>query len=361
MNVLITGACGVTPRAIARSLRMSGAFHDARLVGIDRGGNWYGFYEGLYDRVYRVSTPADPGYEALIAEICAKEEIDAAIVAPEAEVLFWSAREFPAPALLPPHGLVEIAISKRKLYDALRDTGLVPRYSIVSRDDLLARRGLELDAAPVWLRDYSDASSSGIGSIAVTEAEQAYAWAYLNPGISSYMVAEHLPGRNLAAMLLFHDGELLKAGCYERLSYFGGHLSASGVTGNINHGRLVNDERAREVGERAVRLVAELAGETPHGLLTADLRGDASGALKVTEINVRHVAATSALAAGGANLAEAQLLVTLGRLDEIDAVVPRFPDDNAILRDIDGEPLWLTGYRELAVGEHAPDPPASSV
>ena len=354
MNVLITGACGVTPRAIARSLRMSDAFGDARLVGVDRGGNWYGFYEGLYNRVYRVSTPADPGYEELVVEICAKEAIDAAIVAPEAEVRFWSGRDFPVPALLPPPGFVEIAISKRKLYDALRETGLVPRYSIVTRDDLLARRGLELDGDPVWLRDYSDASSSGIGSLAVTDIEQAYAWAVLNPGIASYMVAEHLPGRNLASMLLFHEGALLKAACYERLEYFGGHLAASGITGNISRGRLVNDEQARAVGEQAVRLVAELAGETPHGLLTVDLRGDASGELKVTEINVRHVAATSALAAGGANLSEAQLLVTLARLDEVGEVVPRFPDDNAILRDIDGEALWVTWNPEIEVGEHAP-------
>jgi carbamoyl-phosphate synthase large subunit len=353
MNVLITGACGVTPRAIARSLRMSAAFGDARLVGVDRGGNWYGFYEGLYDRVYRVSTPKDPGYEELIAEICAKEAIDAAIVAPEVEVRFWSARQFPVPALLPPPGLVDIAISKRKLYDALRETGHVPRYSIVTRDDLLARRGLELDGdAPVWLRDYADATSSGIGSLAVTDPEQAYAWAVLNPGIESYMVAEHLPGRNLAAMLLFDDGKLLKAACYERLEYFGGHLAASGITGNISRGRLVNDEQARAVGEQSVRLVAELAGETPHGLLTADLRCDAQGALKVTEINVRHVAATSALAAGGANLSEAQLLVTLGRQDEVGEIVPRFPDDNAILRDIDGAPHWMTGDPELAVGEY---------
>lgn len=356
LNVLITGACGVTPRAIARSLRMSNAFADARLVGVDRGGNWYGFYEGLYDRIYRVSTPADPGYAELVAEICANEEIDAAIVAPEVEVRFWSARAFPVPALLPPPRFVEIAISKRKLYDALRETGLVPRYSIVSRDDLLARRGLELDGDPVWLRDYSDASSSGIGSLAVTDAEQAHAWAVLNPGIASYMVAEHLPGRNLAAMLLFHNGELLKAACYERLEYFGGHLAASGITGNISRGRLVNDEQARAVGEQAVRLVAELAGETPHGLLTADLREDKTGALKVTEINIRHVAATSALAAGGANLSEAQLLATLGRLDEIGEVVPHFPEDNAILRDIDGAPVWLTSSPELALGEHAPDP-----
>jgi hypothetical protein len=356
LNVLITGACGVTPRAIARSLRLSPAFADARLVGADRGGNWYGFYEGLYERVYRVSQPGDPGFEDLIASICREEEIDAAIVGPEAEVRFWSGREYPVPTLLPPPGLVEIAISKGKLYDALRESGLVPRFSIVSRDDLLERK-LELDGAPVWLRDHSEATSSGIGSLKVTQAEEAYAWAYLNPAIPSYMVAEHLPGRNVAACLLFHDGELLKAACYERLEYFMGHLAASGVTGNINRGRLINDERARILAEQAVRIVADLAGEDASGLLTVDLREDATGALKVTEINVRHVAATSALAAGGANMAGAQLLATLGRLDEIGETVPRFPDDNVILRDIDGAPIWLTGYRELVVGEHVPESP----
>ncbi|HZS30745.1 MAG TPA: hypothetical protein VFA37_05770 [Gaiellaceae bacterium] len=357
MNVLITGACGVTPRAIARSLRASAVFGDARLVGIDRGGSWYGFYEGLYDRVYRVSEPGDPGYAELVGEICRKEEIGAALIAPEAEVLFWSGREFPVPVLLPPPAFVEIAVSKRKLYDALRETGLVPRYGIVEREDLLARRGLELDGSPVWLRDYSDTSSSGKGAISVSEPEEAYAWAYLNPEIQSYMVAEHLPGRNLACTLLFYEGEVLKAGCYERLEYFMGHLAASGISGNINRGRLVNDERARALAEQAVRLVADGTGETAHGVLTVDFREDRTGALKVTEINVRHVAATSALAAGGANLAEAQLLATLGRLDEIGEPVPRFPDDNVILRNIDGEPLWLSGYRELAVGEHAPEPP----
>ncbi len=357
LNILVTGACGVTPRAIARSLRASPALSDATLVGADRGGNWYGFYEGLYDRVYRVSQPGDSGYPELVEDICERERIDAALVGPEAEVLFWSGREFPVPTLLPPPGLVEIAISKGKLYEALRETGLVPRYRIASRDELLERRGLDLDGGPhggaVWLRDYSDGTSSGIGSLQVSEPEEAYAWAYLNPEIPSYMVAEHLPGRNIACSLLFHEDELLKAGCYERLEYFMGHLAVSGVTGNINRGRLLNDERARTLAEQAVRFVARLTGEQAHGLLTVDLREDRTGALKVTEINVRHVAATSALADGGANLAEAQVLATLGRLDEIGETVPHFPDDNVILRDIDGAPLLLTGYRELAVGEHA--------
>ncbi len=353
LNILVTGACGVTPRAIARSLRASAVFSDATLVGADRGGNWYGFYEGLYDRVYRLSEPSDPGYAELVADLCRRESIDVAVVSPEAQVLFWSGREFPVPTLLPPPGLVEIAVSKGRLYDALRETGLVPRYRIASRDDLLARRGLDLGGGPVWLRDYSDASSSGIGSIQVAEPEEAYAWAYLNPGIASFMVAEHLPGRNIACTLLFHEDELLKAGCYERLEYFMGHLAVSGVTGNINRGRLVNDERAQALAEQAVRYVGGLTGEPAHGLLTVDLREDGTGALKVTEINVRHVAATSALAAGGANLAEAQVLAALGRLDEIGEPVTHFPDDNVILRDIDGAPLWLTDYRELAVGEHA--------
>jgi hypothetical protein len=353
LNILVTGACGVTPRAIARSLRASSLFSEATLVGADRGGNWYGFYEGLYDRVYRVSEPSDPGYEELVARLCREEAIDVAIVSPEAEVLFWSGREFPVPTLLPPPGFVEVAISKAKLYDALRETGLVPRHHLVGRDDLLARRGIELDGGPVWLRDHSEASSSGLGSIMVSEPGEAYAWAYLNPEISSYMVAEHLPGRNLACTLLFVEDKLLKAACYERLEYFMGHLAPSGVTGNINRGRLVNDERARKLAEQAVRFVGGLTGEPAHGLLTVDFREDRSGALKVTEINVRHVAATSALAQGGANLAEAQILATLRRLDEIGEPVPHFPDDNVILRNIDGAPLWVTDYRELAVGEHA--------
>jgi hypothetical protein len=352
VNVLITGACGVAPRAAARSLRMSPHFRAARLIGTDRGGNWYGFYEGLYERVYRVPEPDDPAYPDLIREICEREAIDVGMVVPEAEVLYWSTREFPVPTLLPPPRFVEIAISKRKLYDALRDTALIPHYSVVSREELLARRGLDLDGEPVWLRDYADASSSGAGAIKVSELEQAYAWAYLNPGIDNYVVAEHLPGRNVACSLLFSDAELLKSGCYERLEYFMGRLVVSGVTGNISRGRLINHPEARRVGEEAIRSIARSQDESPRGLFTVDLREDKRGLPKITEINVRHVAATSALAAGGVNMAEAQLLASLGRLDEIGEPVVPFVEDNVILRDIDGEPLWLVDYREPAVGEY---------
>lgn len=350
VRILITGACGVTPRAIARSLQLSPHFRDATLIGTDRGGNWYGFHEGLYDRVYRVPGVREEGYAELMSEICAKEEIEVAVVSPEAEVRFWSRQPFPVPTLLPSPNLVTVAISKKKLYDALENSGLIPGYTIVSRADLLARRSLDFGRGPVWLRDFSDGSSSGFGAMKVSDPEAAYAWAYLNPGIAEYMVAEFLPGGNFACNLLFSDDELLKVGCYERLEYFGAHLIVSGVSGNISRGRLVNDPRLPAAGERAIRAIAHQFGERAHGLFTVDLREAADGSPKITEINIRHTAATSALAAGGANLAEAQVLASLGRREEIGEVAVTVPEDQVILRDIDGPPLLVSG-REPGVGE----------
>jgi len=350
MRILLTGACGVTPRAIARSLRASEQLGDVTIVGTDCGETSYGFYEAIYDRVYRVPRADDPAYVEVFEHICRTEAVDVAVVSPEIEVLFWSGREFPTPTLLPPLQTVRAAISKKSVYQALRDTELIPKYSLVTRADLLARRGLVLDDGSAWLRDYSDASSSGLGAIHVSDAEQAYAWALLNPTIADYMVAEFLPGRNLACTMLFYRDTLLKVGCYERLEYFMGRLTVSGVTGNISRGRLVNDRDLERVGEQAVRLISHQHNQPAHGLFTVDVREAADGTPRVTEINVRHTAGTSSLAAGGANMAEAQVLASLGRLDEIGDVTTAFPEDNLILRDIDGEPLLIGSDRTLEVG-----------
>lgn len=351
MRILITGACGVTPRAIARSLKMSPRLGDARLIGTDRGGNWYGFYEGLYDRVYLVPGTGDPGYHEVIEDVCRREAIDVAVVSPEAEVLFWSGRAFPVPTLLPSERFVRVGISKKNLYDALQGSGLIPPYRTVSRSDLLARHGLAFNGAPIWLRDFSDASSSGLGAIKVTDPEQAYAWAYLNPQIDEYMVANYLPGRNVACCLLFHDDELLKVACYERLDYFQSQLVVSGVTGNISRGRLVNDPAVRSAGEQAIRWISRQHTEPTRGLFTVDLKEAQDGSPKVTEINVRHTAGTSALAAGGANMAEAQVLATLGRHAEIGQCAVTFAEDNVILRDIDGPPLLIASASRLDPGD----------
>ena len=121
----------------------------------------------------------------------------------------------------------------------------------------------------------------------------------------------------------------------------------------------MTDDRIIAASEEAIRLIARQFGERAHGLFTVDLKGAADGSPKITEINIRHTAATSALAAGGSNLAEAQVLASLGRLDEIGEVTVEPSGATVILRDIDGVPL-LADEGDVAVGEFVARSPRKS-
>jgi carbamoyl-phosphate synthase large subunit len=291
-------------------------------------------------------------YAGQVKTLIATEAIDLAIIVPEPEVLAWTDLDFPVPALLPPVEFARLAADKAKLYEVLEDTGLVPGFTIHSREELQLCKFADLSPgeAPVWLRDHSVGSTSGKGALLVTNADELRAWVTLNPGISSFMISEFLPGRNFAQCMLFHEGKLLKTACYQRLEYFMGHLVPSGVSGNISRGRLVNEAAALENSLAAIEAVARQTGEEVHGLVTVDLRENEKGQPLITEINLRHTAATSAFAAGGANMVEAHVLATLGRTADIDSSPVEFPPDNLILRDIDGAPLWVPHAEPIEIG-----------
>lgn len=353
LRLLITGACGVTSRTIARALRLGSRFATARLVGTDVCDNPFGLYEGLFDRIYRVP-PQSAGaqYEQLLRRILHEERIDAAVVVPELEVLYWAQRRLPVAALLPPPRFAQFAISKAHVHECLGGSGLVPRFVQRSRGQVLAGDlgGLPL---PVWLRDCGAGSTSGRGAICVRSPQEAAAWTTLHPAVEQFLVAQYLPGRNLACLLLFADGRVLKAACYERLEYFMAKTTLSGVTGNISQGRLVDDEVAIDRAVEAVRLICEQTGETMRGFVTVDLRCDDRGLPRVTEINLRQVAAASAFAyLPDGNMAEAQVLATLGRAGEVGAQRAAVPPNNRLLRDIDGSPQYVADFRLPGVGEY---------
>jgi phosphosulfolactate phosphohydrolase-like enzyme len=134
----------------------------------------------------------------------------------------------------------------------------------------------------------------------------------------------------------------------------------SGVSGNISRGALVNADDAEDVADRAVRAICAGTGEVMNGLVAVDLREDAGGRPMVTEINLRHVAATWAFARAGHNMVEAQILLALGRRDEIGPVRLTFPPRNAILRDIDGPPVWVVDPVVPEVGRTYPAEDGSS-
>ena len=346
MNILITGCCGVVSRAIARSIKLSKFYSKTRIIGTDVCDNWFGLHESLFDKIYRVSgIDSALEYSTQIRNICALEEIDLAIIAPEKEVLFWTQNKLEIPVTLPPPGFSNIASDKRKLYELLAPTGLVPDFGIHKRSDLLgpdAERIIDGDY-PLWIRDFSVGSDSGKGALKVNDIDEIRAWVVLNKNIDQFMVSAFLPGRNYAYCMLFDDDIVLKCCSYERLEYFMGSVAPSGVTGNISRGRLVDEKQVRKNAEAAVRKIAIQTGEKVSGLLSVDLREDKNGVPLITEINIRHTAATSAYTAGGCNMVEAQIHHGLRRLDLIDSSPVVFPEDNYILRDIDGLPVLVSG------------------
>jgi carbamoyl-phosphate synthase large subunit len=350
LRILVTGACGVTSRSVVRSLKLSPFFFNSKFVGTDVCDNLYGVAEGLYDAIYRVSNSSDVGYTDMMTRICEQESIDLAIVIPEMEVLHWSRQKLRVPCLLPPDAFCRIAGAKVELYRMLENSGLVPRFEIARREALMNPDYLPLSGWPCWIRDHEIGSTSGRGSLLAANHDELKAWVVLNSKIESFMVSEFLPGRNFACHLLYHDGKLIKVGIYERLSYFMARIAPSGVSGNISQGRLLNDERILEVSRLAVEAICREENEIMRGLVAVDLREDASGKPMITEINLRHVACTSAFAAAGHNLAEAQVFATLDMPERAGALDHPFPPGNLILRDIDGPALWVPDIEPPPIG-----------
>lgn len=88
-----------------------------------------------------------------------------------------------------------------------------------------------------------------------------------------------------------------------------------------------------------------------NGLVVTDLKENADGNPIITEINIRHVAFTSTFANAGLNFSEYQMMLLSGREESISPELTKlFPDNNIMLRDVDGLPIYLDNYTELKTG-----------
>jgi hypothetical protein len=197
----------------------------------------------------------------------------------------------------------------------------------------------------VWIRSFEEGSTSGKGALLIDDIETARAWISLNKGISKFMISEVLPGRNFACNLLYYEGQLLQHAIYERLEYFMPHISPSGITGNISVGKLINEDKVLTNSTKAIDCVSMKSDCLPHGIYTVDLKGDSSSNPLVTEINLRHTAATGAFAQANWNMAEFQAFATMGQLFKIPKRPPKFSEGNLLLRDIDGVPVYIDDYQ----------------
>ena len=99
--------------------------------------------------------------------------------------------------------------------------------------------------------------------------------------VTAFTVSEYLPGRDFLCQSLWRKGRLILVNTFERLSYFGGENSPSGVSSLSSLAKTVVDHRIVDVCRAAVEAVDHRAS----GAFSVDLKEDARGTPCITEIN----------------------------------------------------------------------------
>lgn len=353
MKIVVTGACAVSARNVLRSLKMSEKFKDAEFVGWDMCSILYGVYSKDFDRLYKVPGVNELNYREVVQGILDKEQPDAVMVLPELEVLYWAKNPFEGVNYITPSAeFCELAISKRKLFNLLKGTGLVPVSEDLNREDVFDdsyKLPLEF---PMWVRDASAGTASGKGSFKANNLIELRAWVMINTGIDNFQISEFCSGGNYGVLCLFENGKLLKCAIAERLEYIMAKVSVSGITGNTSKGRFLNDEHIKAQALDAIDRVCKATNSVMNGVVVVDMKADANGVAKVTEINIRYVAYNSLLANAGFNLAEYHVLTTLGRSNELTPEVEiQFQKNNMWLRDVDAVPIYVEDRIDLKIGD----------
>lgn len=353
MKIIITGACAVSARSVVRSLRKSPKFQDCEFIGWDMATTLYGLYEGLFDRIYKVPAANNSDYRNVVSKILEVEKPDAVIVVPEIEVLYWAENPFDVPHIVPPIDFCRIAISKKKVFEILAPYKLVPQSFQIYKQELLSNKFISPLGYPLWIRDSSAGTASGKGSFKANNLSELQAWVNINTGINEFQLSEYLPGGNYGVFCLFENGILKKLAIAERIEYLMSKVAVSGITGNTAKGKLLNNLKLRETALKAIQIICDKTNTTMTGLVVVDMKADSNGNPLVTEINIRHVAFSSSFANAGFNLSEYQLLCALHRSNELSSEIEKeYPTDNLILRDVDGQPIYIENYTEIGIGQY---------
>lgn len=345
-RILITGVGGPTPRSFVRAIKLFDPNKNAyEFIGVDANPLAYGLYEKeLFTRSYVVPRASENNYWDIVNDIIEKEGIEGAIVLPEVEVIEWSKNHQKLTKKikmhLPPYELATELINKHNLHNHLKDTVYIPKFSKVDPHSYSFFDVANLVGNTFWIR--STEGSSGLGSLKIESEEMLNQWVSINPLVDEFIATEFLPGRNLACKLLYFNGQLVRTACAERVNYIMAKVAPSGITGNTSFGRLINEPQLVEISKEVLVTISNKLNTELNGIFTVDFKEDAEGNPKITEINIRHVAFTSSIAAGGANLpADTLEAMFSDPFGKIKLVHYTFDKKMIFLRDVDGPPIIL--------------------
>jgi carbamoyl-phosphate synthase large subunit len=284
-------------------------------------------------------------YWKAINTIIDENEIEGAVILPEVEVIEWAINALDKlnrkiKLHLPDPALAAEIVNKHTLHKLLQDSGFVPKYYLINPENYSYNELKEKVTDVYWVR--STEGSSGLGSLKIENERALEQWIAINPGVTEFIASEFLPGRNMACKLLYFNGKLLSTACAERVNYIMAKVAPSGITGNTSFGRLLNEPGLVDISVKAIESVAVKLNTSLNGIFTVDFKEDTQGVPKITEINIRHVAFTSSIAAGGANLPLDTLkAMFLEDPAKMETKHYQFDDQIIFLRDVDGYPIIM--------------------
>lgn len=344
-TILITGIGGLTPRSIASIIRKN--HPDYKIIGCDINKRAVGFFiKDLLDEYYVCPKCTSNEYFLWIEKLIENKNIDYAFVQPESEIVEWADYyemngKYPCPVFMGSKLLSVSLKDKSIMADLLKDTYFIPKTIKVTQenpryDDIENKIGF-----PCWIR--ATEGTGGLGSLKLDDLSSYKSWLFINSEIPEFTVSEFLTGRHLANEMLYYNGEYVKGAALECVEYVMANTAPSHVTGNTHFGRFLNEDRINEFCDKCIKYLEKKLGVKAHGILSFDLKEDSEGNMKVTEINIRHMAYTGVMAKAGFDLIEDTIrILEDGNCENVKRDQYHYYEKTYVfLRDVDIEPILL--------------------
>ena len=344
-TILVTGIGGLTPRSITTIIRKN--HPDYHIIGVDVNKKAIGFFmEGLLNEFYISPRCSDPEYFPYIEKLVVDKHIDYAFVQPESEIVAWGdyyekKGKFPCPVFM---GCKTLSVSlkdKSIMADLLEGTDFIPKTIKVSQDNPRYEDVEKLIGFPCWIR--ATEGTGGLGSLKLEDLSSYKSWLFINSKIPEFTVSEFLIGRHLANEMLYYNNEYVKGAALECAEYVMANIAPSKVTGNTALGRFLNEDRINKFCDDCIKYLCKKLNVPAHGILSFDLKEDKDGNIKVTEVNIRHMAYAGVMARVGFDLIEDTIkIMEDGNCDRVKrAPFYHYEKPYTFLRDVDVEPIVL--------------------
>jgi biotin carboxylase len=283
-RVLVLGAGTGASNNLIRSLKAG----DPSLVVIGAHDDRFVLKKSSGDKNYVIPVPTALTLPDALRRVILRERVDLVMPASDAHVkLLSELREtLPCRVWLPRRETIDVCQDKYDLTMLLRAHGIPAplTYPITSLESVEPAFARFEPGALVWCRIRRGTAS--MGATSVRTAEQARGWiAYWHEmrgvPVDRFTLSEYLPGRDFLCQGLWDAGRLVVARTFERLSYFGGSSSPSGVSSLSSLAKTIREPRVLDVCRQAM----EAIDGTATGVFSIDLKENAAGVVCITEIN----------------------------------------------------------------------------